>query len=111
MAQAKKIEVEGKEYLLAFPTRKDAENAERLGFSLNLLESQPLIQMDKLFHAALLAKQPNITAEMAIEIREKFQDEGGDIGEINSFLVEQYLGFFKFPNGKKKGKKIETIEI
>lgn len=111
MAQAKKIEVDGKEYILAFPTRKDAENAERLGFTLNLMESQPLIQMDKLFHSALLAKQPHTTAEMAIDIREKYQDEGGDIGDINSFLIEQYMGFFKFQNGKKKAKKAETIEI
>ena len=111
MAKAKKIEVEGKEYILAFPTRKDAENAEKTGFCLNLMESQPLTQMDKLFHSALLAKQPRITAEMAIDIREKFQDEGGDIGEINSFLIEQYMGFFKFQNGKKKVKKAETIEI
>lgn len=111
MAKAKKIEVEGKEYILAFPTRTDAENAERLGFCLNLLESQPLIQMDKLFHSALLAKQPRITAEMAIDIREKYQDDGGDIGDVNSFLVEQYMGFFKSQNGKKKMKKAETIEI
>lgn len=111
MAKAKKIEVEGKEYILAFPNRKDAENAERLGFCLNLMETQPLIQMDKLFHSALLAKQPRITAEMAIDIREKYQEEGGDIGDINSFLIEQYMGFFKLQNGKKKTKKAETIEI
>lgn len=111
MAKAKKIEVEGKDYILAFPTRKDAENAERIGFCLNSMETQPLIQMDKLFHSALLAKQPKTTAEMAIEIREKFQEEGGDIGDINAFLIEQYMGFFKFQNGKKKVKKTETIEI
>jgi len=110
MAKAKRIEVEGKEYILAFPTRKDAENAERLGFCLNLMETQPLIQMDKFFHSALLAKQERITAEMAIEIREKFQEEGGDIGDINSFLIEQYMGFFKLKDGKNT-KKAETIEI
>ena len=111
MAKAKKIEVEGKEYILAFPTRKDAENAEKIGFCLNLMETQPLTQMDKLFHSALLAKQPRISAEMAIDIREKFQEEGGDIGDVNSFLIEQYMGFFKFQSGKKKVKKAETIEI
>lgn len=111
MAKAKKIEVEGKEYILAFPTRKDAENAERIGFCLNLMETQPLIQMDKLFHSALLAKQPRISAEMATDIREKYQEEGGDIGDVNSFLIEQYMGFFKVQNGKKKVKKAETIEI
>ena len=111
MAKAKKIEVEGREYILAFPTRKDAENAERIGFCLNLMETQPLTQMDKLFHSALLAKQPRISAEMATDIREKYQEEGGDIGDVNSFLIEQYMGFFKFQNGKKKMKKAETIEI
>lgn len=111
MAKAKKIEVEGKEYVLAFPVRKDAENAERLGFCLSLMDTQPLIQMDKLFHAGLLAKQPEILAEEAIEIREKYQEKGGDIGDINSFLIEQYMGFFKYQNGKKKMKKAETIEI
>lgn len=111
MAQAKKIIVEGKEYILAFPTRIDAQNAERLGFSLTLMENQPLIQMDKLFQAALLAKQPNITEAIATEIREKYQNEGGDIGELNSFLIQQYMGFFKFQDGKKKIKTAETIEI
>jgi hypothetical protein len=111
MAKAKKIEVEGKEYILAFPTRKDAENAERIGFCLNLMETQPLIQMDKLFHSALLAKQDRITAEMATDIRQKFQEEGGDIGDINSFLIDQYVGFFTSQSGKKKAKKAETIEI
>lgn len=111
MAKAKKIDVGGEAYILAFPTRKDAENAERLGFCLNLMETQPLIQMDKLFHSALLAKQSRITAEMATDIREKYQEEGGDIGEINSFLIEQYMGFFKSQVGKKNTKKAETIEI
>lgn len=111
MAKAKKIEVEGKEYILAFPTRKDAENAERLGFCLTLMETQPLIQMDKLFHSALLAKQPDITADEATEIREKFQEENGDIGDVNSFLVQQYMVFFKSPDGKKKMKKAKIIEI
>ena len=111
MAKAKRIEVEGKEYILAFPTRKDAENAERHGFCLNLMDSQPLIQMDKLFHSALLAKQPNITAEMATDIREKFQDNDGDLGDLNGFLLQQYMGFFKSQKGKKKMKKAEIIEI
>ena len=111
MAKAKKIEVSGKEYILAFPTRKDAENAERLGFCLNLMETQPLIQMDKLFHSALLAKQPRTTAEMATDIREKYQEKGGDIGEINSFLIGEYMGFFKFQSGKKEKITAETIEI
>ena len=48
---------------------------------------------------------------MATDIREKYQEEGGDIGEINSFLIDQYMGFFKSQNGKKKVKKAETIEI
>jgi hypothetical protein len=111
MAKAKKIEVEGKEYILAFPTREDAENAEDLGFSLQLLESHPLKQSKKLFHAALLAKQPNTTAEMAKDLMKKFQDDGGDLGEVNSFLIEQYAGFFTSQNGKGKTKRAETIEI
>ena len=48
---------------------------------------------------------------MAIEIREKFQDKNGDIGKINSFLIEQYMGFFKFPNGEKEAVEAETVEI
>lgn len=111
MAKAKKIEVEGKEYILGFPTRKDAQNAERVGFSLTLMENQPLIQMDKLFYSALLAKQPDVSEEEAVEICEKFQKEGGDIGKINSFLITEYMGFFKFQSGKKKIKEIETVEI
>lgn len=111
MAQAKKIEVEGKEYILAFPTRKDAENAELLGFNLGLIDSQPLVQTAKLFHAALLAKQDKITAQMAAEISNKYEKDGGDMGEINSFLLQQYSAFFKPQAGGEKMKKAETIEI
>ena len=111
MAKAKKIEVEGKEYILAFPNRRSAENAEKLGFNLTLVDSQPLVQTNILFHASLLAKQENVSAQEADEIREKYQADGGDISEINSFLLKEYTGFFESPKGKKKMKKAETIEI
>ena len=112
MSQAIKIEVGEKEYILGFPTRESARQAELKGFDFNLLESQPIIQSDRLFYTALCSNQEKMTVSLAMEIKEKYIEEGGDIAEINSFLLNQYVGFIVSPEKKKKKtKKAIIIEI
>ena len=39
------------------------------------------------------------------------EEEGVDIGQISSFIMEQYSTFSGAPAGKKKIKEIEIVEI
>ena len=103
-----KIEVGENEYVLGFPTRKDAKFAEARG--LNLLEtSQTLVLADKLFYTGMLAKQPEITEEEAEKIEEPFIEEGGMLEDVISFLSQQYLAFIQSPSPKKNAKKKSMI--
>lgn len=111
MAKGKKIVVEGKEYILSFPTRKDAENAEKTGFSLFKMQEEPLNQIGKLFRGALLWKKPSMSEYEAIKIMDKYQEEGGDIRDINEFLIEQYSNFFNVQAGAKDKIKAEEVDI
>ena len=85
------IEIEEKSYKLGFPTRKDAKIAEDNGLRL-------------------LAKQPSITENEAEKLLNQYVEEGGELGEINEFLIKQYSAFQQSPNGKKK-KKAKIIKI
>ena len=104
------IEIGEKAYKLGFPTRKDAKIAEDNGLRLLQLENKPIEVTDKLFYTALLAKQPSITESEAENLLNQYVEEGGEIGEINEFLIKQYTAFQKSPNGKKK-KKAKIIRI
>mgnify|MGYP005776765207 CR=1 FL=1 len=104
------IEVGEQTYKLGFPTRNDAVKAEDRGLRLLQLENKPLEVTSKLFYTGLLAKQPLITEEKAEEILNQYIEEGGEIGEINEFLIKQYSAFQQSPTGKKK-KKAKIVKI
>ena len=104
------IEVNEKKYILGYPTRKDAINAEQNGLDIINDNGKVLTLSSKLFYTSLLAKQPKITEEKASVIMQDYIDEGGDIDEIIQFLTEQYMAFITSPDGKKK-KKAKIIEI
>lgn len=104
------IEIKDKEYKLGYPTRKDAVNAERNGLRLLQLENNPLEVSEQLFYTGLLANQPSITEDEAERLLSEYIEEGGDVGEINAFLIKQYSAFQHSPNGKKK-KKAKIVKI
>ena len=108
MIKLMEIEVKGKTYLLGYPTRKDAINAENAG--LDVTNIKILSMTEVLFYSGLLAKQPAISREKANEIMEDYLAEGGDLEEITKFLTEQYVAFTKSPDGTKK-KKAKIVEM
>ncbi len=104
-----KIEVGGTDYILGYPTRKDAVNAENNG--LDVTSAGKIVSLtETLFYTGLLAKQPIISKEKAIEILEQYIAENGDIEEITQFLINEYTAFIQSPNGKKK-KKAKIVEM
>ena len=104
------IEIGEKTYKLGYPTRKDAKIAEDKGLKLLQIEDKPIGVSEKLFFTGLLAKQPSITEAEAERLLNQYVEEGGEVGEINDFLINQYSAFQQSPNGKKK-KKVKIIKI
>ena len=104
------IEIGKKTYKLGYPTRKKEKIAEDKGLRLLQIENKPIGVTEKLFYTGLLSKQPSITEDEAEKLLNQYVDEGGDIGEINTFLIKQYSNFQESPNGKKK-KKAKVIKI
>lgn len=105
------IEVGEKTYKIGFPTRKDAKIAEDRGLRLLQIENKPIEVTEMLFYTGLLAKQPSMTEYEAEKTMEQYVKEGGDIGEINEFLIKQYSAFQQSPEGIKKKKKAKIIKI
>ncbi len=105
------IEVGDKKLMLGFPTRRDALIAEQKGLDVINDSGKVLTLSGKLFFTGLLAKQPRITEEEALDIMEQYINEGGEIDEIIQFLTEQFVAFIKSPDGKKKKKKAKIIEM
>ena len=104
------IEVGEKTYKLGFPRRIDAKTAEDKGLRLIQIENKPIEVTEKLFYTGLLAKHPSMTESEAENLLNQYVEEGGEIGEINTFLIKQYTAFQQSPNGKKK-KKAKIIKI
>ena len=110
MSKLIEIEVKDKKYILGFPTRRDALRAEEKGLDVVNDNKKVITLTSKLFYTGLLAKQPQITEEEAMELMQQYIDEGGEIEEIIQFLTEQFVAFIQSPTGKKK-KKAKIIEM
>ena len=106
-----KIEVGDKEYTLGYPTRNDAKVAEQNGVDLINNGGKLITLNDKIFYTGLLANHPSMTEYEAINIMEKYKEEGGDIDEIITFLTNEYMAFIKSPGGKKKKKKAKIVTL
>lgn len=104
------IEIGEKTYKLGYPTRKDAKIAEDKGLRLLQIENKPIEVTEKLFYTGLLAKHPTTTEDESEKLLNQYISEGGEIGEINEFLIKQYSAFQQSPNGKKK-KKAKIVKI
>jgi len=109
MKELLEIEIGDKKYILGYPTRKDALTAELHGLDMLNAGGRILTLASKLFYTGLLAKQPKITEEQALDLMQQYIDEGGEIDEITQFLAEQFVAFIKSPDGtaKKKAKIIQ----
>lgn len=110
---SKIIEIElddGKKYKLGFPTRKDVKYAESKG--LDITNAGKVVSFyDMLHYTSLLANHPSITEYEAQKIMERYANEGGDLEEINKFLIEEYTNFTKSPANSTKKKVAKIIKF
>ena len=119
MSKFMKLTVEGNDYYIGFSNRASVLNAERKGFmkALEEFDKAPVEGTAKLLRFGMLEKQPEITVEKCNEIIDKYieenntEDEGVNIGAISKFIMGQYSAFSGAPNGKKKIKEIEIVDM
>jgi len=119
MSKFMKLVVKEKEYLIGFSSRASVLKAEKEGFikALNSMDEAPVEGTAKLLHFGMLEKQPKNTVAECNQILNDYieenmsEEEGVDIGQISSFIMEQYSTFSGAPAGKKKIKGIEIVEI
>lgn len=101
-----KINIEEKDYELCL-TRKTVMWLESKGFSLEKVQEQPITIYSLMFEAGFKANYPDLDAS---ELMEKYEEEGGDVSEVISFMINEYVTFINaLTDTKSKTKKIEII--
>lgn len=107
------IEIElndGKTYKLGYPTRKDVKYAESKG--LDITNAGKAVSFyDTLYYTSFLANHPSMSEYEAQKIIEKYSEEGGDLEEIQKFLIEQYSNFIKSPANSQVKKTARIINM
>lgn len=104
-----KATIEDKDYVFELD-RKECIRLEQTGFNAQLVESQPLTQLTKLFVGGLHKNHSNINELQALALYDKFIEEGYDISELVSVLLEQYAAFFQTTQSNSSEKKKLIIE-
>lgn len=111
MSQIIEIELnDGRTYKLGFPTRKDIKFAERKGLDISNA-GKAVSFYDMLYYTAFLANHPSISEYESQKIIEKYVEEGGDLEEIQKFLIDQYTNFIQSPEKSTITKKAKIINM
>lgn len=105
------VDIEGKDYEFALD-RKEIIRGESLGFKLREIENNPMTQISLFWAIGLHKLQPKIKNDEALELLDKYLEEGGDINEVIEFLSNQYIAFLQTTQtDTKKVKKARVEEI
>ena len=98
--------------IFIYLTQDTLEEGKQYSFSLWMKATANTKDVYKrqLFYTGLLAKHPTTTEDESEKLLNQYISEGGEIGEINEFLIKQYSAFQQSPNGKKK-KKAKIVKI
>lgn len=109
MAKKLVVDIENKEYEFALD-RKEIIRAEKIGLKLKEIENNPLTQMSILWTVGLHKLQPTLSNEKALDLMDKYIEEGGDISEVVEFLSNEYASFFQTTQTDTKSLKKARVE-
>ena len=105
-----KVEIGDKDYLFELD-RASIRRGELNGFIPQKIEQQPQTMLSMFWSVGLYKHHPNISYQKAVELYDKYADEGGDIQQVIEFLGEQYQTFSQAtPEDSKKVKKAQIID-
>lgn len=98
------IDINGKEYTLAL-TRNSVKAMEAAGFDVQSFMQKPITMMDIVWFGGFVKNYPELTITQTSSLLEEYQNEGGDVNEVVTFLVEEYSAFVNAPADTKSKKK------
>ena len=101
-----KINIGEKDYIL-YLTRKSVEWLENNGFDLKEIERKPVSSYSLMFRAGFAQEYPNVNSDALMA---QYEEEGGDVAEVVTFLIEEYANFIKsLTDTSSKKKKMEIL--
>lgn len=103
------IEVEGKEYKLCL-TRKSVKLLEALGFDLQDFGKKPITYTEMLWICSFITYHDDMRDEDVAGLMDKYREEGGDLEEVISFLIDEYSAFAFAPTDTKLKKKAKITK-
>lgn len=104
------INVKDKDYDLQL-NRESIVWLESQGFDANEFEKKPLTYMNLLWQSAFIANHKEVNPNLALKLMDSYQEEGGDVGEVVNFIIEEYQSFISaLSDMKLKSKKKATIQ-
>lgn len=103
------IEIKNNTYKLCL-NRNSIKEMERKGFDIQKFAQQPITYMDILWYGGFVKNHSELSLEKTTELIEEYQNEGGDVEEVITFLAEEYASFVSAPaDTKLKKAKITRI--
>lgn len=104
------IEINNKEYTLCL-TRDSVRLMESMGFDMAELEKGKniLTHTEILWRAGFYENHKDVNDNLAIKLMKSYKEEGGDVGEVIKFLLEEYLGFLIALSSGESTKKAKIV--
>ena len=101
MEKNKLINIGGKEYKFELDRKHIILAEENFGVSLVKIEEQIISQSMKIWAAGLQKHHNKLSLDERYDLYEAYRDEGEDVMEVITFLIEQISNFLQ-PTQKKK---------
>ncbi len=102
------IDINGKEYTFCL-TREAVKWLESRGLNIAELGNKTITYIDLFWVAGLIAKHGELRENEALDLRQEYENEGGDVMEVITFLINEYTNFLDAltdTGSKKKKAKI-----
>ena len=105
-----KININEKDYELCL-VRNSVKWLENKGISLVDIERRPVTFIDGMWTALFVANYSDMKEQEVLDLKDKYRDENGDVGEVIEFGVKEYGAFLDALNGTKSKTKVKKAEI
>jgi hypothetical protein len=104
------IEIKEKEYTLCL-NRDAIKVAESYGFNMDEMEKgiRILTHTEILWKAGFHKNHPEVNDNLALKLMASYKEEGGDVGEVIAFLIEEYLAFLTALSNGASTKKAKIV--
>jgi hypothetical protein len=106
------IEIKEKEYTLCL-NRDAIRLAEGMGFNMAEMEQgiKILTHTEILWRAGFYENHKEVNDSLSLKLKESYQAEGGDVGEVVAFLIQEYMGFLTALTNGKSEKKAKIVRV